>query len=132
MRWPLSSRQIDLGKSWLGREKFHPEVEFMRAELAVQQGNYALAESALDKLEDDDSLKAYGLFNLGVAYRESADLEAADRVFGRIADSQPRDAETLDLIHRARLAQAYVARERNASTDAEAVLGALPGDGSIS
>ena len=121
--------QIDLGKSWRGREKFHPEVEFMRAELAVQQGNYALAESALDKLEDDDSLKAYGLFNLGVAYRESADLEAADRVFGRIADSQPRDAETLDLIHRARLAQAYVARERNASADAEAVLGALPGEG---
>ena len=121
--------QIDLGRSWLGPEKFHPAVEFMRAELAVQQGNFALAETALDKLSQEDPLKAYGLFNLGIAYRENSDLEAADRVFGRIADSEPRDAETLDLIHRAKLARAYVARERHAMTDAEAVLGALPGTG---
>ena len=31
---------IDLGKSWLGHERIHPEVEFMRAEVATQQAGF--------------------------------------------------------------------------------------------
>lgn len=125
----LELDKIDLGKSWRGREKFHPEVEFMRAELAVERGQLTLAQSALDKLEPDDPLQAYGLFNLGVAYRASGDLDSASRTFLRVAQGEPRDAESLDLIQRAKLAQAYVAREQHATADAETVLGGLPGQG---
>ncbi|MCB1684027.1 MAG: hypothetical protein KDI31_06070 [Pseudomonadales bacterium] len=125
----LELDKIDLGKSWRGREKIHPEVEFMRAELAVQRGQLALAESALEKLESDDPLKAYGLFNLGVAYRAGGDLDSANRTFVRVAEGEPRDAESLDLIQRAKLAQAYVARQQHAAADAETVLGGLPGQG---
>ena len=63
--------RIALKSNWLGRARFHPEVEFMRAEAAMAAGNYARAETYLDVLDDDDPLLAYGLYNLGVAYREA-------------------------------------------------------------
>ena len=123
--------KIDLGKSWLGRRKFHPEVEFMRAELAVHTGRYADAEAALARLDEEDPLRAYGLFNLGVAMREADDLEGAERTLQALADTPLEDEdndELADLKERAKLALSFVARERQQPRDAEAVLGALPAE----
>jgi len=122
--------KIDLGKTWLGRHKFHPEVEFMRAELAIHNGQYAQARSALAQLEEDDQLRAYGLFNLGVALREADDLSGANQAFTQLAQTQQKsdNEEISDLKERAKLALSFVAREQQDTTDAEAVLAALPAD----
>jgi hypothetical protein len=127
--------KIELGKSWLGRRKFHPEVEFMRSELAIHNGQYDRAEAALNRLEPDDQLRAYGLFNLGVAMRGAGDLTGAQRTFQALSATPLRDAddalgndELIDLKERAKLAMSFVARESKRTTDAEAVLGALPAD----
>lgn len=128
--------RIALKSNWLGRARFHPEVEFMRSEAAMAAGNYAEAESYLEVLEDDDPLLAYGLYNLGVAYREAEDLEASRRTFERLANLNVRtrgrkaaSAETLDLMQRAKLALSFVAREQQDTADATKVLGGLPGEG---
>lgn len=128
--------RIALKSSWLGRARFHPEVEFMRSEAAMAAGNYAEAESYLEVLDDADPLLAYGLYNLGVAYREAEDLEGSRRAFERLADLKVRtsgrkaaSAETLDLMQRAKLALSFVAREQQDTADATKVLGGLPGEG---
>lgn len=128
--------RIDLKSNWLGRARFHPEVEFMRAEAAMAAGNHAEAETYLDVLADDDPLLAYGLYNLGVAYREAADLEGSRRAFERLAGLKVKtrgkkaaSAETLDLMQRAKLALSFVAREQQDTADATKVLGGLPGEG---
>jgi len=128
--------RISLKSNWLGRSRVHPEVEFMRSEAAVAAGNYAEAESYLAALDDDDPLLAYGLYNLGVAYREAEDLEGSRRAFERLANLKIRtkgkkaaSAETLDLVQRAKLALSFVAREQQDTTDATKVLGGLPGEG---
>src|SRR5690606_18491647 len=58
--------RVDLGANWRGRQRRHPEVEFMRAEAALGQGDLVRAEQALGSLSEDDVWLAYGLFNLGV------------------------------------------------------------------
>ncbi len=128
--------RIALKSSWLGRARFHPEVEFMRAEAAMAAGDYAEAESYLDVLDDDDPLLAYGLYNLGVAYRQADDLTGSRRAFERLANLKVRtrgrkaaSAETLDLMQRAKLALSFVAREQKDTADATRVLGGLPGEG---
>jgi hypothetical protein len=128
--------RITLNGDWLGRARFHPEVEFMRAEAAMAAGRYAEAESHLSVLEDLDPLLAYGLYNLGVAYREADDLNGSRRAFERLANlnvsARGRNAasqETLDLVQRAKLALSIVARELEDTADAEQVLGGLPGEG---
>ena len=62
---------IDLGKSWLGHERIHPEVEFMRAEVATQKGDFAAAQTAIDRIDPKQGFRAYALFNLGVAERSA-------------------------------------------------------------
>jgi len=128
--------RIDLKSNWLGRARFHPEVEFMRSEAAMAAGNYAQAETNLAILDDDDPLLAYGLYNLGVAYRDAEDLEGSRRAFERLANLKVRtqgkkaaNAETLDLMQRAKLALSFVAREQEDTADATKVLGGLPGEG---
>ena len=121
--------RIEFDRTWLGRNRFHPEVEYMRAEVAVATGNFAEAEVFLNRLAEDDPLRAYGLFNLGVAYREADQLPASQQAFQRLADMKARDAEAKDLIQRAKLALAFVAREQQATSDAAAVLGDLPAEG---
>jgi hypothetical protein len=127
--------RIDLGRTWRGRDRVHPEVQFMRSELAVHGGRYAEAEQALAPVDPEDPLRAYGLFNLGVALRASGDLGGARRVFQTLADTSvdarnfhdaDRLAELVDLKQRARVALSFIAREQGAPTDAESVLGALP------
>ena len=121
--------RIDLGKTWLGREKFHPEVEYMRADLAVQRSEFTAAQNALQKLKSDDPLKAYGLFNLGVAYKGSGDLPSARDVFSELAGMEADSDEAHDLVQRARLALAFIARQQDDPVEAANVLGALPADG---
>jgi hypothetical protein len=130
--WPALAEQlekIDLGRTWTGREKFHPEVEYMRSELAVQRGEFGAAERALEKLDAQDPLRAYGLFNLGVAHRSAGNLDAAAATFGQLADLEAYSEEAEDLIQRAKLALAFIARQQHSGADAAQVLGALPGEG---
>ncbi|MCZ6709781.1 MAG: hypothetical protein O7B25_05405, partial [Gammaproteobacteria bacterium] len=125
----VNLEKIDLGTSLFGRNKFHPEVEFMRAEVAMQARDFAAAEAALETLDDQDPLRAYGLFNLGVAYRIDHNLDAAKAAFSRLTRMKSTSGEATDLIQRGKLALAFIAREQNQAADAEAVLGALPGSG---
>jgi tetratricopeptide (TPR) repeat protein len=128
--------KIDLKSGWLGRRQYHPEVEFMRAEGAMASGDLAGAEATLAHVDDGDPLLAYGLFNLGIAYRDAGDLDGSRRVFERLAGTRivtggkhPTPAETMDLVQRAKLALSFVAREQHDTADAAGVLGGLPGDG---
>ena len=120
---------IELGKSWFGRAKIHPEVEFMRAELAMQQGDFGVAQQHLGVMEETNSLRAYGLFNLGVAYREAGELEQAKQAFSTLAGLPAYDDEAFDLSQRAKLALALIARQQQDMQSAELVLSALPGEG---
>ena len=129
--WPALETElnkIELGKSWLGRDRFHPEVEYMRAELAIYQGNMVAAREHLDRLEETNPLRAYGLYNLGVAQKES-DVEAARATFAELGDMPAYSKEALDLIQRARLAQAFLAREGREQQTAVKVLRDMPGGG---
>ncbi|MCZ6655721.1 MAG: hypothetical protein O7C67_00350 [Gammaproteobacteria bacterium] len=121
--------RIDLGKTWLGREKFHPEVEYMRADLAVQRLDFTAAQTALRKLTPNDPLRAYGLFNLGVAYKSSGDLQSARKAFSELAGMQADSDETDDLAQRARLALAFIARQQDDPIEAASLLAALPATG---
>ena len=120
---------IELGKTWLGRQKQHPEVDFMRGELAVQQGDYAAAEGFFAAMDEENPLRAYGLFNLGVTYRENMLLDEAQATFQRLADMPAYSDEAYDLSQRAKLALALIARQQQDSAGAESVLAALPGEG---
>ena len=125
----LQLDKIDLGKSWLGRVKRHPEVEFMRGELAVQQGDFAAAEGYFAAMDAEHPLRAYGLFNLGVTYREQDRLAEAQATFAGLAAMPAYTDEAYDLSQRAKLALALIARQQQDSTAAEGVLSALPGEG---
>ncbi|MEM8768811.1 MAG: hypothetical protein AAGE43_15290 [Pseudomonadota bacterium] len=128
--------RVDLKSNWLGRKRVHPEVEFMRAEAAMAAGRNDEAEKLLKRLDEDEPLLAYGLYNLGIAYREAGDLEGSRRAFERLAGfkvrskgKRPTNEETLDLIQRAKLALSFVAREQQSTADAAEVLDGLPADG---
>ncbi len=130
--WPqlaAALEQIDLGRTWSGKEKFHPEVEYMRAEVAIEKGDFSTARRTLEKLEPEDPLRAYTLFNLGVAYRQAGDLRRARNVFTELAQMKSYSDEAFDLIQRSKLALAFIARQQNDTADAQQVLGALPGEG---
>ncbi|TDJ22061.1 MAG: hypothetical protein E2O58_12625 [Gammaproteobacteria bacterium] len=120
---------IDLGKTWFGRERFHPEVEFMRAELATQAGDFDGARRAIQRIDETDGLRAYALFNLGVGLRAAGRLQQAETAFQQLGETPAYDSETLDLQQRAQLALAFVKRERSEPASAEAILGDLPAAG---
>lgn len=120
--------RIDLGRTWLGRSKHHPEVAFMRAQLALARGDFAGSEVALEAIEPRNPLYAYGLYNLGVAYRESGDNVTAADTFAQLASMKATSEDAFDLLQRARLALAYLRRDLGEATDAEALLTALPSD----
>ncbi len=140
-RGDYAAMSVELDKvtfkdNWMGRARYHPEVEYMRAEGAMATGDLAGAEGILSHLDEDEPLLAYGLFNLGVAYRDADDLTGSRRVFERLAATtirtggkHPTPVETRDLVQRAKLAISFVAREQRDTADATAVLGGLPGDG---
>lgn len=117
---------VDLGKSWLGRGRYHPEVEFMRAELATRNGQWSEARSAIEHIDAKTPFHAYSLFNLGVAQRAAGDLPGAAQTFQDIAELDAYSEEALDLKQRALLALAFVRRAQSETASAETILGALP------
>ena len=94
---------IDLGKSWLGHERMHPEVEFMRAELAtharrLRRRHGPQSSESIPK----QPFRAYALFNLGVAMRAAGALErSGSRRSRRSARWMSYSADALDLKQRA-------------------------------
>jgi hypothetical protein len=118
--------KIDLGKSWRGKRKHHPEVEYMRAGLAIENGLFTDAGAALAHLDEGDYLRAYGLFNLGVALREADDLPGAEHAFRELTRLDAQTVESRDLVERAKLALAFIARQQRQTADAESLLGMLP------
>ena len=121
--------RIDLGSNWRGRRHSYPEVSFMTAEAAIALGDLARADAALSSMEPGEAFLAYGLFNLGVAYRASGDLTAARETFTRLAEFPAKDRVSFDIVQRARLALAVIARQEKRPLQAEAVLDRLPGEG---
>ncbi len=121
--------KIELGETWLGRERLHPEVEYMKAEHAVQKRDFALAEEAFAQMDPENPLRAYGIYNLGIAYREAGDLEGAMRTFQGLSKMPTFTEEAFDLAQRARLALALIARDQQNHTRAENVLADLPAHG---
>jgi tetratricopeptide (TPR) repeat protein len=120
---------IELGKSWLGKRKLHPEVEYMRGEYAVQLGEFGKARQHFDLMEETNPLRAYGLFNLGVAYRSAGQLPQSQQTFQTLAVLPAYSDEAYDLGQRAKLALALIARQQKDVQSAENVLSALPGEG---
>jgi tetratricopeptide (TPR) repeat protein len=120
---------IDLGKSWLGQQRLHPEVEFMRAELATHRGDYAAARTAIERIDPKQPFRAYALFNLGVALRASGALEEAEAAFTTLGTMDVYSADALDLKQRGLVALSVVKRERTQPASAESILGAMPADG---
>ena len=136
--WPALREQlalIDLGKRWWGSMRTHPEVEYMRAELAAVDLKFDDAYQLLSTLDRDDTLKAYGLFNLGVSLRsveQAADIVGAVSaydVFSELSELPAKNAETFDLVQRGKLALAYLARARDEQRSAAQVLEELPING---
>ena len=121
--------KIDLGKSWLGKQRVHPEVEFMKAEHAVQVQDFATAEAAYSAMDPENPLRAYGTYNLGVAYRQAGLLDDAMRTFRTLSEMPTYTEEALDLSQRARLALALISRDQQNHTQAESVLADLPSEG---
>ena len=119
---------IDLGSTWLGRERVHPEVEFMRAELASRRGDMAAAHAAIARIDPKSPHYAYALFNLGVAERASGDLGAAARTFRDLSRIDAYSEEALDLKQRALVALSIVKRADHAPTRAEDILGGVPSE----
>jgi len=121
--------EVDLGANWLGRERRHPEVTFMRTEAALARGAFAAAGSLVEALPERDRYRAYALFNLGVTQRAAGNAEASHQAFSELAKLRPVDSETWDLVQRGRLALAVLARHRGDTVNAESLLGTLPGEG---
>ncbi len=120
---------IDLGKSWLGHERIHPEVEFMRAEVATQHGDFAAAQTAIERIDPKQAFRAYALFNLGVAERSAGQLEQAEQVFATLGAMDVYETDALDLKQRALVALSVVKRQRTEPASAESVIGAMPAEG---
>jgi hypothetical protein len=121
--------QIDLGKNWLGHERIHPEVEFMRAELATVRGDYVAAQTAIDRIEPKASMRAYALFNLGVAMRSAGAVDQAAAVFTLLGTSDAYTDDALDVKQRALVALSLINRQRTQAASAESILGAMPAEG---
>ena len=120
---------IDLGKSWLGHDRTHPEVEFMRAEVATQNGDFAGAQNAITRIDPKQAFRAYALFNLGVAERAAGQLEQAEQAFTTLGSMDVYQADALDLKQRALVALSVVKRQRAEAASAESVIGGLPAEG---
>ena len=131
-RWDAMEAElarIDLGQTWLGRVRRHPEVSFMRAEAALARTDFSAADAALAPLDGSSAYLAYGLFNLGVAQRAAGDRAAARASFERLGRLEVETEEAWDLVQRGRLALALMARQEGAGVNADELLGSLPGEG---
>jgi hypothetical protein len=106
------------------------EIAFMRAELAVADGDFDRAQSVIATgLSPRDDLRAYALFNLGVKLRTAGMPTRAERVFTQLATMPVYSPDALDLKGRARLALAAIELQRTQSASAEAALRDAPAQG---
>jgi len=129
-RLTASLDTIDLGSTrFFGTPRFHPEIEFMRAELALNEGDFESARAHLDVLGKNDPFKMYGLYNLGGALRAAGDLEQAEDTFAQLASVKAKTPEMLDLKQRSLLAQAFLQRENGEIVKPKKILGNLPSEG---
>ena len=97
----------------------HPELDFMRVELALAAGQPQDGLKALERLKDGDPLKGYSLYNIGVLQRQQGDLAGARQTLSALVDLPVTSADGEDLAERARLALAYMARESEQEQNAE-------------
>ncbi len=130
--WSSLSRELSVIsglESQLQQPLTHPEVNFMRVELALAQQDTAAARSFIATLPQTDPLYAYAMYNLAVLERALGDEEAAVRTFEQLVALDARAEDSFDLVQRARLALAFMARKRGALADAEGIIKDLPGEG---
>lgn len=125
-----SLANINLGTTQISdQQQFHPEVEFMRAELALNARDFTTARERLDLLDNNDAYKMYGLFNLGASLRTAGKNAASEAAFLDVARMQPHTSDMEDLQQRALLASAFLQRENGKTSQAEKILGNLPAEG---
>ena len=106
------------------------EIAFMRAELATAKGDFDRAQYIVwSEIPAQDSLRAYGLFNLGVVLRASGIPTRSERVFTRLISMPVYTQEALDIKERARVALSVLNVQRTESASAEAVLRDAPAQG---
>lgn len=130
--WPALSRELSVLAALEGQLQqplAHPEVSFMRVELALAERNTAAARSFIATLPETDPLYAYAMYNLAVLERELGNEDAAVRTFEQLVALDARADDSFDLVQRARLALAFMARKRGALADAEGIIKDLPGEG---
>jgi hypothetical protein len=101
----------------------------MRVELALAGGDVVGARAVVATMPEGTRLRAYALYNLGVAERAAGDMEAARVAFASLASMRAADRESADLVQRAMLAVAYIDRASGRHGDARAVLEAVPASG---
>ncbi|MEM7220230.1 MAG: hypothetical protein AAF515_17845 [Pseudomonadota bacterium] len=121
--------KIELGTRRFGAKRFHPEVEFMRAEVALAAGDLTRAQALLDGLPKHDEHRLYGYFNLASLLRERDDPVAALAVFGALVESKPQTEAGRDIRSRAMLARAYLEREQGEAAAARRALTSIPAEG---
>ncbi len=130
--WPALERELGVFSNLeanLEEPLTHPEVAFMKVDLALAKGDTAAALSALGTLPENDPYRAYALYNLGVLYREQNRPEQAKQIFETLSELDATSDDSFDLIQRAKLALAYMMREDGVAGNAQTVIESLPGEG---
>jgi len=106
------------------------EVAFMRAELATARGEFDRAEQIIhNDIPARDSLRAFGLFNLGVALRTSGSPSRSEQLFSELATMPVYTEAALDLKQRAQVALSMLKQQRTETASAESVLRSAPAQG---
>ncbi len=130
--WQSLGRELDVIsriEPLLEEPLAHPEVTFMRVEYALAQQDIPAVRNALELLPSTDPLYAYALYNLGVLQREMGASVDARQTFEQLTSLDAREVDSFDLVQRAKLALAFMARENEQTHDAKTLLEALPGTG---
>jgi hypothetical protein len=102
------------------------EIALLHAELATAQHDYTHAEVLIDAIPERASGRAFALFNLGVALRNSGLPTRSEQVLGRLAALPVYDTAALDLKQRALVALSLLNQQRTASATAESLLRQIP------
>ena len=130
--WPALAQELSVIaglERQLPQPLAHPEVNFMRVELALAEQDPTAARNLIATLPETDPLYAYAMYNLAVLERALGDEAAAMRTFEQLVALDARADDSFDLVQRARLALAFMARKRGALADAEGIIRDLPGEG---
>ena len=127
--------QIDRVRGELGPQAPLPaeigaEIAFMHAELATASGDVDRAERIIrDDIPARDSLRAFALFNLGVALQASGSTTRAEQAFATLTSMPVYTEVALDLKQRAQIALSMIKQQRTETASAESILRAAPAQG---